>query len=118
MALVDVMAWYFALRVAGLEPADWNVLPAVPLAVFFVVLNGGYVVLLTAALGQTMGKMAMRVAVVAEQPGPVGVRRAAWRTLAAVVSLAPMGLGFVWSLFGDHRAWHDHLAHTRVIVVA
>ena len=57
---------YFTLRLCGLSPAEWDLLPAWPLAVFFVVLNGGYVVLLTGTLGQTLGKMALRIEVVAD----------------------------------------------------
>ena len=115
IALVDVLTLYFTLRVAGLEPAAWGVLPRFPLAMFFAVLNGGYVILLTATLGQTLGKMALDVEVVADGQPSVGVARATVRTLAACVSLAPAGLGLLWAFWGDHRPLHDRVSGTRVV---
>jgi uncharacterized RDD family membrane protein YckC len=40
------------------------------------------------------------------------------RLAAAVLSLLPLGLGYVW-LFVDpgRRTWHDRLSRTRVIVL-
>jgi uncharacterized RDD family membrane protein YckC len=113
--LVDLLALYFTLRVSGLEPFEWEILPVAPLLAFFVVLNGGYVVLLTASLGQTLGKMALRLEVVADGHPTVGVGRAAFRTALSLVSLLAVGLGFAWALVGDGRTMHDRLAGTRVV---
>jgi hypothetical protein len=41
LMLVDVVTIYFTLRLCGLEPREWDVLPVVPLVVFFLMLNGG-----------------------------------------------------------------------------
>jgi len=42
------------------------------------------------------------------------VRRLGW----ALVSLLPLGLGFLWILFDpEKRAWHDRLSRTRVVVL-
>jgi uncharacterized RDD family membrane protein YckC len=118
MLLVDLITLYFTLRLCGLSPSEWDVLPWWPLAAFFLVLNGGYVVLLTGTLGQTVGKMALQIEVVAEDGQPVGIGRAAVRLAGALLSLAPAGLGFVWGFFGDRRTWHDRLAGTRVVQVS
>ena len=117
IVLVDLLTVYFTLRVCGLEPAEWDILPPVPLAGFFLVLNCGYVILLTASLGQTLGKMALRLEVVADDRATIGVARATARTLAALVSLLPAGLGLIWALFGDGRALHDRMTRTRVVHV-
>jgi uncharacterized RDD family membrane protein YckC len=117
LLLVDAGTLYFTLRLCGLQPAEWDVLPAWPLAAFFLMLNGGYVVLLTGTLGQTLGKMALRIEVMADGEAVVGLRRAVLRTAAALASLLPAGLGLAWALVGERRALHDRLAGTRVVHV-
>jgi hypothetical protein len=68
---IDALVIYFTLRISGLDPAEARILPIVPLTAFFVLLNGGYFFTLTAAGGQTLGKMAMGVRVVAETGDPI-----------------------------------------------
>jgi uncharacterized RDD family membrane protein YckC len=113
--VVDLVTIYFTLGLCGLEPGEWDVLPVVPLGMFFLMLNGGYVILLTGTLGQTLGKMAVQIEVVAEGRPTVGLSRATIRVLASFLSALPAGLGFLWVLIGDRRAWHDRLAGTRVV---
>lgn len=117
IALVDLVTAYFALRLCGLEPSEWNVLPVAPLAAFFLLLNAGYFILLTGAIGQTLGKMALQIEVVADAASPVGVGRATLRAAAALLTILPAGVGLFWALAGDRRALHDRLAGTRVIHV-
>ena len=67
--------------------------------------------------GQTLGMRAWRLRLVADDGGPVGWQRAAWRFLAAMLSLACLGMGFLWVLIDrEGLAWHDRLSKTRVIV--
>lgn len=117
IVLIDVLTAYFALRLCGLEPSEWDVLPAVPLLAFFLLLNGGYFVLLTGAIGQTLGKMALQIEVVADGASMVGVGRAALRAGAALLTVLPAGIGLLWALAPDRRPLHDRLAGTRVIHV-
>jgi uncharacterized RDD family membrane protein YckC len=122
LASLDAAILYFTLRVLELTFADVLLLPPIPLGVFLVLLNGGYLAAFTAAGGQTIGKMLMGIRVVAD---PVttgaGYRRitfgsAVLRAAAYLVSLAPAGLGFAPILFAtDGRALHDRLANTRVV---
>ena len=45
-----------------------------------------------------------------ERPTPAQMRR---RLGATVLSLAPVGLGFAWSIFDeDHLSWHDRISQT------
>ncbi len=68
--------------------------------------------------GQTLGMRAWRLALVAETP-PLNWRKAATRFLAALLSWACFGLGFLWIAFDrEHRAWHDHLSGTRLVLTA
>jgi uncharacterized RDD family membrane protein YckC len=68
--------------------------------------------------GQTLGMASWRLRVEREDGGLLGwsdvLRRLAW----AVVSLLPLGLGYLWVLFDPQsRAWHDRLSRTRVVVL-
>jgi uncharacterized RDD family membrane protein YckC len=66
--------------------------------------------------GQTLGMRAWRIRVLCDGGVELGWRRAAARFAAAVVALAPAGLGFWWALLDrDRRAWHDRWTRTRVV---
>jgi uncharacterized RDD family membrane protein YckC len=66
----------------------------------------------------TVGKRAVSLRVVdAATLGPISRRRAGWRTLAKLVSLAPFGLGYLAMVWHpQRRCWHDRLSGTAVIV--
>jgi uncharacterized RDD family membrane protein YckC len=91
-------------------------LPLLPLAAFFLLLNGGYFVAFTAVGGQSIGKMAVGIKVVGQEDGSVPLGQATLRTLAYLVSALPLGAGFVPGIIRpDRLALHDRLAHTRVV---
>ena len=126
LGTIDGAIVYLTLRILDLPLADVWSLPAVPLGVFLLLLNGGYLAVFTAAGGQTIGKMLTRIKVVAEpsvedvEAGRTGLRvtlgAAVLRATAYLVSLLPAGLGFAAILFdSDGRALHDRLAETRVV---
>lgn len=121
---IDAVVVYFTLRIAGLGMTlgDFILLPLAPIAAFLLLLNGGYVVMFTAATGQTIGKMAAGIRVIGPAQGDaphdrVTFGRAVLRTAAYFASLLPAGLGFIPAFIGprDHRALHDRLADTRVV---
>ena len=119
MALNAAVIW-FTLSVCGLAPAQAGLLPVAPLLLFFLLLDAGYLVLFTAACGQTLGKMAAGIRVVGTTTGAVindriTIAQAVMRSLASIVSMLPLGAGFWFGLVGDRRAVHDRLAHTRVV---
>jgi uncharacterized RDD family membrane protein YckC len=123
---IDAAILYFTLGVLELPVAEVWSLPPVPLAVFLLLLNGGYLAIFTAAGGQTIGKMIAGIRVVAERPDDdqgfdrytprVSMGAAVLRAAAYLVSLMPAGLGFAAIVFdAEGRALHDRLAETRVI---
>jgi uncharacterized RDD family membrane protein YckC len=118
---IDVLVVYLTLRLCELTLDDWRVLPIVPLAAFLLLLSGGYFVLFTAAGGQTIGKMATRIRVVAFSPDDAGHLRVSFstammRAVALIGSIAALGAGFLPVLFrSDRRAFHDRVAGTRVV---
>ena len=112
---IDVAIVYFTLRMAGLAIGDVALLPRVPMLTFMALLKLAYFTAFTAVGGQTIGKMTAGIRVVGEH-GPIDGARALRRTLAGLLSLLPLGLGFLPAFVGaDRRAFHDRLTHTRVV---
>lgn len=69
--------------------------------------------------GQTLGMAAWSLRVERDDGGPLTWGDTLLRLAAAVVSLLPAGLGWLWILFDPgRRAWHDRLSRTRVVVAA
>jgi uncharacterized RDD family membrane protein YckC len=115
---INLVVIYFTLRLCRLGPQEIAVLPPVPLLIFFLILDGGYLLAFTAAAGQTIGKMALGLKVVTGSGGRVRFGRALARTLAWFVSVPPAGLGMLPAAFArDQRALHDRVAGTRVVAV-
>ena len=77
-----------------------------------------YFIFFFSTTGQTVGKSLMGLRVVTTDGLRMGVKRSFIRTLCYAISLAPLGLGFLWVLGEDRRkAWHDKIAHTYVLYV-
>jgi uncharacterized RDD family membrane protein YckC len=113
---IDVVVVYFTFQIAGLPFSSWRAVPFVPLALFLMMVKGSYFCVFTALGGQTVGKMATGIRVVADNDRDVEPARAVQRTLAALASVATVGIGFAPVLFaGDRRALHDRVAGTRVV---
>lgn len=65
--------------------------------------------------GQTLGLRAWKIKVCREDGAVVGWRQAGLRFIAAALSWACFGLGFVWCLIDkNHLCWHDYLSKTRL----
>ena len=114
---IDLIVLYSTLRMAGLTMGEWASLPPVPMLGFLVLLKLSYFGAFTAACGQTIGKMAARIRVVADD-APLDPARAIRRTIMSGVSLLALGAGFIPALLDpDHRALHDRVARTRVVAL-
>src|SRR5262245_48561459 len=117
LSAIDLLIVYSTLRMSALTMGEWALLPPVPMLAFLGLLKLAYFGAFTAACGQTIGKMAMRIRVVADDV-PLDPARAARRTLVSAVSLLAAGAGFLPVLVDpDRRALHDRLAGTRVVQV-
>jgi uncharacterized RDD family membrane protein YckC len=65
--------------------------------------------------GQTLGMRAWRLKLEQVNGTPLTWRHASCRFLAALLSFACAGLGFLWIMHDRERcAWHDRLSGTRV----
>jgi uncharacterized RDD family membrane protein YckC len=112
---IDLAVLYFTLRMTGLTMGEWSALPALPFLAFLLFVKVSYFCAFTAVGGQTIGKMAAHIRVVADEE-PLAGAVALKRTLAATVSTLLLGAGFIPALIGsDRRAIHDRLTRTRVI---
>ncbi len=66
--------------------------------------------------GQTLGMKAWKIRVQGINGEPLTWKTALIRYLVALVSLASLGLGFVWILFdGSKRSWYDRASGTCVV---
>jgi uncharacterized RDD family membrane protein YckC len=116
LSALDAVVLYFTLRLLGLTAAAILELRIIPLAAFFILLDGGYLVAFTAVGGQSIGKMALGIKVIGRGDESVSIPRATVRTFAYLVSALPLGAGFLPGVIGAERlALHDRLAHTRVV---
>jgi uncharacterized RDD family membrane protein YckC len=80
------------------------------------VLAMAYFVVSWSAYGRTPGKALLGLAVITEDGSRPGVGRSILRYFGYLISTIPLGLGFLWVLIDNNRrAWHDHLAGTRVV---
>lgn len=67
--------------------------------------------------GQTLGMRAWRLRLLRMDGRPATWGDCAMRFLAAILSLAPAGLGLIWSLFDTQGlALHDRLSRTRLVL--
>ena len=94
---------------------DRNPMVAGGVGLFFGI-SGLYQIYLGGILGQTLGKRLLGIRVISsrgEAPGPV---LGSLRFVAMGLSLAMVGLGWLWCIFDrERRALHDHLSSTYVI---
>ena len=89
----------------------------VPVDIVQVVLSVVYFVALTAAFGQTIGKMALGIKVVdAEGDSPPMTAVLMRETVGKAVSAMVIMVGFIVILFdGKRQGWHDKIAGTFVV---
>ena len=81
------------------------------------VISFGYYILLTAAFGATLGKMALGMKVVDESGQKTDFFKVLIReTIGKIVSAIVLFIGFIWILFDDKRqGWHDKIGGTFVV---
>lgn len=116
LGAINAAVVYLTLALAGLDTAQIRVLPFLPIAAFFVILDGGYLVAFIAASGQTIGKMLTGVKVVRDDGGRVDIQGAFVRAMGCGVAVLTAGLAYLPAfLTTDRRALQDRIAGTRVI---
>ena len=120
LGTISLAVFWLTLRWCGLELRDALLVPILPIGTFVLLIALGYLLMFTAAGGQTIGKMACRLRVIdaledGRPAGPVSPRQAFVRALLTLPSVLALGAGFMPALVGEGRAFHDRLAQTRVV---
>jgi uncharacterized RDD family membrane protein YckC len=102
------------LLVAGILDRSPMALGALGL---FLGMAGLYQLYFAGIAGQTLGMRLVGIRLICGRGRPPGPGRGLLRIIAFVPSVAPAALGWLWALFDrEHRALHDHLAGTYVIL--
>jgi uncharacterized RDD family membrane protein YckC len=109
------------LREVGPDLLVAGILDRNPMAVgavgLFLGMTGLYQLYFAGIAGQTPGMRLVGIRLISGRGEPPGAGRGLLRLLALAPSVLPAGLGWLWALFDrEHRALHDHLAGTYVIV--
>jgi uncharacterized RDD family membrane protein YckC len=66
--------------------------------------------------GRTLGMQSWRLQLETSSGERAGIATASIRYFAAILSWAPLGLGFWWQLWDkDRLAWHDRISGTRLM---
>ena len=66
--------------------------------------------------GRTLGMQSWGLQLETIDGAKPGLAQATMRFFAALLSWAPLGLGFLWQLVDkDRLAWHDRLSGTRLV---
>ena len=116
LALIDGLVVYLTLALAGIGRESIAMLPLAPLAGFFAILNGGYLVVFVAASGQTLGKMLTGIRVIRDDGRRVDIGGAVLRAVGCGVSLLTVGLAYLPAFATTgRRALQDRMAGTRVV---
>jgi uncharacterized RDD family membrane protein YckC len=115
---------WLTLRWCELPFEQMSMLPALPMLAFLTLGCLGYLLMFTAAGGQTIGKMACGLRVIGEadaagtpSASTLTASQAAWRVVLSIASVLTLGLGLLPAVLGRDEAIHDRLAHTRVVRV-
>jgi len=87
-----------------------------PLGDFHIVILAIYGAVMWKLRGTTVGGIVFDLHVVRLDGRPLDWETAVVRALGCFLSLAVVGLGFIWiALDGNHQAWHDKIAGTVVV---
>jgi uncharacterized RDD family membrane protein YckC len=110
-----------SLREVGPDLLVAGILDRNPMAVgavgLFLGITGLYQLYFAGISGQTLGMRLVGIRLICGRGRAPGPARGMLRLLALAISVMPAGLGWLWALFDrEHRALHDHVAGTYVIV--
>lgn len=112
-AVAELLVGFAGGEVSGLDPVWyglyqfwlWGLLPGLFFIYFWI--HGG----------QTLGMKAWRLRVIREDGLSLDINDGFTRYLLGWLSLLVFGLGFLWSLWPPHRAWHDKGSATRLALM-
>ena len=115
LAVALALGLYVALaKLAGGVPDPDALSPALRQVIILATVFGFFSVFWLKS-GQTLGMQAWRIKLATVDGTPLTLKHCLLRELAAILSAACLGLGYLWCLFDrDKRYWHDILSGTRL----
>ncbi len=118
--LIIVALWMFAgfarLPFVEADAMTDSAGPAFQSALF--ILTFGFFAFFWLRTGQTLGMQAWRIRVQNENGTAMSPTQALMRFLCAALSIASLGLGYIWMLFSKNKAtWHDQFSDTVVVYI-
>jgi uncharacterized RDD family membrane protein YckC len=118
IALVAVVNAFALAVVVGVTASEQQVLNA-HLVQFLTGLSiVGFFTVFWVSGGQTLGMQAWRIKLVDYHGGSPTVGKALLRCAGALLSVACLGLGYLWCLIDSrNRYWHDYLSGTELILL-
>jgi uncharacterized RDD family membrane protein YckC len=85
---------------------------------YLMIIAGGFFCGFWTHGGQTLGMRAWRAKLETDDGQAVNWSKAGIRFLAALLSIAPCGMGYLWALVDrDRLTWHDRISGTRVVLI-
>ena len=118
IALVGVInGLALAVQVKLMDSSSHALYP--PVAQGLIVLSVyGFFILFWLAGGQTLGMQAWRIKLVSSNSDKLTFKQTLLRCLAASLSTACLGCGYLWCLIDPERKyWHDRLSNTELILL-
>ena len=83
------------------------------------IISIAYYVYFWTSTGQTPGHQVLHLRVVRTDGSPIDIGTAIIRYVGYVISIIPLGLGFMWAGWDSQKqGWHDKLAGTYVVHTA
>ena len=117
-AVLVIALWFLAtipfIAVRGGEPVEVgeNTIYRITLAAVLFLFFTGY----WSRAGRTLGMQSWRLRLETTDGERPSFAMASVRFFAAILSIAPAGLGFLWQLWDrDRLTWHDRLSKTRLV---
>ena len=100
----------------NIDMYNWGNLFSRQFLVTELLLMAYFVVSETSSWQATIGKRMMGMKVVTTNYQKLEIKDAILRYLSKYLSMAVMGLGFIWIIFDDKKqGWHDKIANTFII---
>jgi uncharacterized RDD family membrane protein YckC len=114
-ALIGLLLWPFTGQVEWVYSARRGGPWFYTLWLGLIVVGTVYAAVANSMSGQTFGKRLIGVIVLNPEGYILDWQRSALRSLLAVASAIPLGLGYFWILWDKKgETWHDKIARTRV----
>jgi uncharacterized RDD family membrane protein YckC len=112
-----IMALWMAATAVIVVLRQAEIQPGNPLFQLYLLSTAWLYLAISWRAGQSVGMRAWRIRLISDRHATTWGQTLV-RFLVAILSAAPVGLGFWWSLFHPEKSsWHDLASHSRLVVI-